>query len=532
MVARINHCQPERLRLALEARLPADEQENLERHLPDCESCRQSLEALAGDAAWWREARTTLGTETLVDGSNFNPSGLHAFVVRSEGAPASVDRSATNGLDGASHLVARMLTPSDQPQSLGRLGAYEVTEVLGRGGSGIVLKGYDAALNRHVAIKVLAAELAASGSARQRFAREAQAAAAVVHEHVVSIHAIDAAAGYPYLVMSYIPGKSLQERLDQHGPLELKEILRVGMQTAAGLAAAHAQGLVHRDIKPANILLEDGVERVKITDFGLARAVDDASQTQSGVVAGTPQYMAPEQARGDAVDARADLFCLGSVLYAMATGRSPFRADNTLAVLRRVCEDEPRSICEISPDLPPWFERLVGRLLHKDRVLRLQTASEVAALLEQCLAHVQQPHSAPLPAVLAAPRKSLASGRRWKILGAIAVVMVSLGLGAWAWFDRSRPGPEDAGPADAATALRLSRAPSDLPALDIARPLAALAEDIDRLDAEIRTAASPHDAVVEKLEEVESMMQVLEADFPPDSGPPADPNASAGTRAE
>ena len=114
------------------------------------------------------------------------------------------------------------------------------------------------------------------------------------------------------------------------------------MQTAEGLAAAHAQGLVHRDIKPANILLENGCERVRITDFGLARAVDDASQTQSGFIAGTPQYMAPEQARGEPIDARADLFSLGSVMYAMCTGRPPFRAETTLAVLRRICDDEPR----------------------------------------------------------------------------------------------------------------------------------------------------------------------------------------------
>src|SRR6202035_236547 len=125
---------------------------------------------------------------------------------------------------------------------------------------------------------------------------------------------------------------------------QLAEILRIGMQTASGLAAAHAQGLIHRDIKPANILLENGIERVKITDFGLARAADDASLTQSGVVAGTPQYMAPEQARGEALDGRADLFSLGSVLYAMATGRPPFRAETTMAVLRRVSEDAARPI--------------------------------------------------------------------------------------------------------------------------------------------------------------------------------------------
>ena len=129
------------------------------------------------------------------------------------------------------------------------------------------------------------------------------------------------------------------------------------MQTAAGLAAAHAQGLVHRDIKPANILLENGVERVKLTDFGLARAVDDASLTQSGVVAGTPLYMAPEQARCEPIDHRADLFSLGTVLYAMCTGRSPFRASTTLGVLRRVCDDPHRPVREVNPGRP----RLAGR---------------------------------------------------------------------------------------------------------------------------------------------------------------------------
>ena len=159
---------------------------------------------------------------------------------------------------------------------------------------------------------------------------------------MVDIHAVAEANGVPYLVMEYVSGRSLQDRLDQNGPLELIQILRIGMQTAAGLAKAHAQGLIHRDIKPANILLENGVPRVKITDFGLARAVDDASLTQSGVVAGTPQYMAPEQARGEPVDHRADLFSLGSVLYAMCTGQPPFRAGNTVAVLRQVAEETPR----------------------------------------------------------------------------------------------------------------------------------------------------------------------------------------------
>src|SRR5262249_22599971 len=160
------------------------------------------------------------------------------------------------------------------------------------------------------------------------------------------IHAVEEANGVPYLVMQYVPGATLQERLARTGPLEVKEGLRIGMQAAAGVAAAHAQGLVPRDVQPAHILLEDGVERGRLTPFGLARAVDDVSLTQHGVVAGTPEYMAPEQARGEALDHRADLFSLGSVLYALCTGGPPFRGENTPAVLRRVEEARPRPIRE------------------------------------------------------------------------------------------------------------------------------------------------------------------------------------------
>src|SRR5213078_302238 len=189
----------------------------------------------------------------------------------------------------------------------------------------------------------------------KRFIREARAAAAVKNEHVVGIYEVQEDAQPPYLVMECIDGISLQDKLDKQGTLGVTEILRIGLQTAEGLAAAHKQGLVHRDIKPANILLENGVERVKITDFGLARAVDDASVTQSGVIAGTPMYMSPEQAGGEHLDHRSDLFSLGTVLYAMCTGRPPFRATGTMAVLKRICEETPRSIAEINPEIPAWL---------------------------------------------------------------------------------------------------------------------------------------------------------------------------------
>jgi serine/threonine-protein kinase len=302
---------------------------------------------------------------------------------------------------------------------------------------GIVLKAFDPALSRNVAIKVLSAPLANCGAARRRFLREARAAAAVVHLHVVSVFAVVETAGLPFLVMEYVPGRSLQDRLDRLGPLSLHEVLRIGMQTAAGLAAAHAQGLVHRDVKPANILLENGIERVKLTDFGLARAAADAGLTQSGVVAGTPNYMAPEQARGESADHRADLFSLGSTLYAMCTGHPPFRAESAVAVLRRVSDDSPRPVREINPDIPEWLEAVISKLHAKEPAARFQSAAEVGDLLSGCLAHTQEPLNVPLPAELAVRSgKSHARSRRRRTLGWAAAALVSIAAAAagYAWF--------------------------------------------------------------------------------------------------
>ncbi|HTK77522.1 MAG TPA: family 16 glycoside hydrolase, partial [Gemmataceae bacterium] len=282
------------------------------------------------------------------------------------------------------------LAPPRRADSIGGIGHYEVLQVMGQGGFGTVLKAFDEKLHRVVAIKVLSPAFAANGAARKRFIREARAAAAVKNEHVVGIYDVQEDAQPPYLVMECIDGVSLQDKIDRHGPLGVTEILRIGLQTAEGLAAAHKQGLVHRDIKPANILLENGVERVKLTDFGLARAVDDASITQSGAVAGTPTYMSPEQAEGFPVDHRSDLFSLGTVLYAMCTGHPPFRASGTHAVLKRVIEDEPRPVREINDEIPDWLCDIIAKLHAKKPEDRIQTAKEVGDLLGQHLADLQR----------------------------------------------------------------------------------------------------------------------------------------------
>jgi hypothetical protein len=230
--------------------------------------------------------------------------------------------------------------------------------------------------------------------------------------------------------MQFVDGTSLQDRIDQTGPLRLAEVLRIAMQAASGLAAAHAQGLVHRDVKPANILLENGVERVKLTDFGLARAADDVSLTQSGTVAGTPSFMSPEQAEGKSVDHRSDLFSLGSVLYAICTGRPPFGASTSMGVLKRVCEKTPKPIRETNPEVPDWLAAVVERLHAKDPAARFQSAAEVAEALGRHLAHVQHPSVVPLPAVAKSAEPTPAPARperrrRWAVAAAVLVAVVA-----------------------------------------------------------------------------------------------------------
>jgi serine/threonine protein kinase/tetratricopeptide (TPR) repeat protein len=383
---------PAHLARLLEGELTESEQTELTEHLDSCARCQQAVQQLASGGKTWAEVAAYLKHE---QSRTENEPALQQAVAELAG-PARTDETQTE--PRADHEDSLdFLAPSTKPGSLGRLDHYEVLEVIGRGGMGMVLKVFDEALHRVVAVKVLSPSLATSATSRRRFGREAKAAAAVSHDHVVTIHAVEGDKPIPYLVMQCVAGFSLEDKLARDGPLGVKEILRIGLQTAEGLAAAHKQGLVHRDIKPANILLENGVERVKITDFGLARAVDDASLTQSGVVAGTPQYMSPEQAQGETVDHRSDLFSLGSVLYAMCTGRPPFRASGTMAVLKRVCEDTPRPIWEINPDIPEWLCDIIAKLHAKKPADRFQAATEVADLLNRHLAHLQQPTLVPAP---------------------------------------------------------------------------------------------------------------------------------------
>lgn len=372
MTSHLKHADDAELQILLYGDEDSNEYRTTAAHVENCEVCQKRLNTVAGPAQLDVETRELLSDYPWEELSN-SRTGFQ-----------SIDGTQ----DQSEHLT--FLNPPSHPEMLGRLGRYEIERVIGSGGMGLVLKAFDTELNRPVAIKVLAQHLAHSGAARQRFARESRAAAAVVHEHVVAIHNVEADDESPFLVMQYVAGESLQARVDREGPLDAKEIMRIGIQAASGLAAAHEQGVIHRDVKPANILLEQGIERILLTDFGLARTVDDASLTHTGIIAGTPHYMSPEQANGDTIDHRTDLFSLGSVLYFMATGRPPFRAERAMGVLNRVCHDTHRPVWQVNSDIPDDLSDIIDRLLEKKASRRFESAVEVRESLVRLLARTQQ----------------------------------------------------------------------------------------------------------------------------------------------
>lgn len=418
-----NRCtQTQFLSQLVDNRLPPNQQTQLEAHVETCDTCQHTLDSLVEqDDTAHRLSRHLRRSEPIADTVLLN---VIDRIRSTMGGMGSMSQSHTIRLDD---FAVDYLHPAKDPESLGRLGPYEISEVIGSGGMGIVLKGHDAGLNRVVAVKVLAPVLALNSTARKRFLREAQAAAAISHPNVVTIYSVDEDR-LPYLVMEFVDGPSLQQRLDSEGFLQLNQILRIGVQVSAGLAAAHAQGLVHRDIKPGNILLENGMERVRLTDFGLARAADDASVTRDGSVVGTPEYMSPEQARGESVDQASDLFSLGSVLYALATGRPPFRAESSYGVMRKITDETPVPIRELNPEIPQWLCSIINRLMAKEPSNRFPSVAEVHELLEACLSHAQQPTVTALPEIPALSATQFTFPFLKFFAGVVAMVTIAAGL--------------------------------------------------------------------------------------------------------
>ena len=391
-----NRClSDESLRRLLLGELSAAEAAPLEQHLLTCPLCADRTRA-------WMAQRVAAGghrEDLPPPPADASPLRTHSSLFDETQAPGAPVKA------GSQELLARF-EPAAGPDELGRLGGFRVLQLLGQGGMGAVFLAEDMQLRRRVALKLLRPDQAAQAGAIERFLREARAAAAVRHDHVVTIYQVGQANGLPFIAQELLEGESLDERLKRERRLPVREALRIGREIATGLAAAHEQGLLHRDVKPGNVWLEEresgvggreskrieptsgprsptsGSPRTKLLDFGLARSQQgDEQLTHTGTVLGTPAFMSPEQAQGQAVDARTDLFSLGGVLYRMVTGRLPYQGTDVLSILRALAVDEPPPARSLNPEVPAELSRLIADLLHKDRQQRPATAAAAHARL-------------------------------------------------------------------------------------------------------------------------------------------------------
>jgi eukaryotic-like serine/threonine-protein kinase len=420
------------LRGVLDSSLPEPVQAEVIGHLDGCSSCQVKLEQIAGSgSSILQVARQASGEERPEDTSAFWPALRRVENEISNPVEALAVTRSDPGETVRTTVQFDFLDPPEDPAYLGSIDRFQMVELVGRGGMGLVFRAYDACLQRTVAVKLLDPLYAKNELARSRFIREARAAAGVAHENVVTIHHVECVEekGLSFMVMQFIRGRSLQERLDTGGPLPVRESVRIAAAVASGLAAAHANGLIHRDIKPGNILIEQPSGRVLLTDFGLARLTEDVKLTQTGFVAGTPLYMSPEQARGETVDHRSDLFSLGSVLYAMLTGAPPFPGTAPFAVLKQVTDRRPRSVQDFNPVVPNSLAEVLDRLMDKDPRDRFASADAAAIALNAELAKLP-----PDPPRIVPTRRTSRSVPRyvrswWRrnspmMLGAVAAVVL------------------------------------------------------------------------------------------------------------
>ncbi len=435
----------------LSGELSPDAVERCTLHIGDCSTCQNCLDSIAtGEHPALPELVRGIDASTPP-----KQSALWRIMDHAEHQPPlSLKDSSLTTETVAPDLKLSFLQPSSNPDHLGRINRFDIIRVIGQGGMGVVLQAFDPSLQREVAVKVLDPVLANNSNYRKRFCREARAAASVSHENIVAVYQVeqDDSSDLPYMVMQLVTGESLEQRLRRVNRLSIPEVVRIGAQAAAGLAAAHATGLIHRDVKPGNMLLEAGTDRLRLTDFGLARAHEDMRLTKTGFVSGTPLYMAPEQARGDDVDQRADLFSLGVVLYECLAGRPPFDGKTPLVVLKRVADEPHTPLGKIIPDIPEWFEDVIDRLLTKNPAKRFHTAGEVAEILGQHVPQTLPAECGPTPAnaacSLSPHRTNLSRTARRKLQYKLAgmmtiplVVGIVLGsIGTWAFgpFQKSK----------------------------------------------------------------------------------------------
>lgn len=399
---------------------------------------------------------TSLGSETTVPHAGFAGQVLQNAREAAAGRQSESLEATAGFLD--THTVLPAARASDwveHENPAGRmLGKYRVIRKLGHGGMGVVFEAEDCDLKRRVALKTMSPRMASVATSRERFLREARAAARVEHDHVCPIYQVGEEQGIPFIAMPLLQGESLESRL-KRGRLTTDQSLRIAGEVARGLAAAHAAGLIHRDIKPANVWIgekEGNQPRVLILDFGLAHLeTEDADLTQTGAVMGTPAYMAPEQARGQPVDFRADLFSMGALLYETLTGQKAFSGSSSASILSSLILDTPRSPSELVAGLPPALVELTMQLLEKDPARRGGSAAEIAGQLEQLRGQLasaigttvprnaspdQEPGTKPTPVTQSASggnRSGRSGANRWNwrtAVGAALLVAALLGVAA------------------------------------------------------------------------------------------------------
>ncbi len=384
-----------------EGALADAEADALESHLLHCPACMAALKA--GETLPGSKAATQ---DTAWHEPSMKANEMDVLIRRFK----KLRRDGSARIDEALEELRALLAPAQAADEIGRLGHYRVRRILGRGGMGLVLEAEDLLLGRLVALKVIHPKMGASLAIRQRFLREARLAAGLRHEHVVTIYQVGEERGLPYLAMELLPGESLEARLRREPVLPEAKILRLGREMAEGLAAAHERGLTHRDVKPGNIWLErrDGRSWVKILDFGLARSTQNElnqAVTQSGMIIGTPGYMAPEQARGEPVGPQTDCFSLGCVLFEMATGKQAFGGRTILDALRALEMVEPPPVSQLRPEISVGLTVLLRRLMAKPMAERPASAKEVVETLRRLQESAAQRRMA--NAVKAAPPKSV-----------------------------------------------------------------------------------------------------------------------------
>jgi urea transport system substrate-binding protein len=443
---------PEILRV-LRSEAALDQVDSLVHHLVTCPVCIHTLADLnLGDTISTR-LRALQTAEGRIDRERIDSLILAiraaAGSVRTAPQTDQITESEPPAEHGSEEPWLSLLSPPLGPDELGRLGGYRILRVLGHGGMGAVFEAEDPDLHRLIALKVPHRSQMKHPAARERFLREARAAAAVRDEHIVTIYQVGQIDDLPFIAMELLTGETLDARLDRERSLPVAEVVRIGREIAEGLAAAHDQGLIHRDIKPANVWLatqasphdtpREGGSRVKLLDFGLARpTAKDTRLTATGQIIGTPNYMSPEQARGDPVDHRADLFSLGCVLYEMASGIQAFYGSSVMSVLTALATATPQPVAELRYDLPPALGVLIDRLLNKDPGQRPATTWEVVKSLRAIEEGGASLSATPAPSWAFGP-PPCETHRRWRwfalaaaVIVAVAAVVVVWGIKPWA----------------------------------------------------------------------------------------------------